>query len=109
MHAYKREKISLETQLNDIRKRSLQHDDHLRVVDAWWSQVSQTRVLSVLNETNTPKQLLDEVTLLSNHGLPTPVKKEGNTSPDQQMHLANIAIQYPFVHALRTVPNFPRI
>ena len=40
MLEYKREKATLEAQLKDIQKRSVDHDDHLRVVDAWWTQVS---------------------------------------------------------------------
>jgi hypothetical protein len=39
MLEYKREKSTLESQLKDIQKRSVDHDDHLRVIDAWWSQV----------------------------------------------------------------------
>jgi hypothetical protein len=39
MLEYKREKATLESQLKDIQKRSVDHDDHLRVIDAWWSQV----------------------------------------------------------------------
>lgn len=39
MLEYKREKATLETQLKDVQKRSADHDDHLRVIDAWWSQV----------------------------------------------------------------------
>jgi hypothetical protein len=39
MLEYKREKATLEAQLKDIQKRSANHDDHLRVIDAWWSQV----------------------------------------------------------------------
>ncbi|KAI9746325.1 MAG: E3 ubiquitin-protein ligase bre1 [Claussenomyces sp. TS43310] len=47
MLEYKRERATLESQLKDVQKRSVDHDDHLRVIDAWWSE------------------LLDEVTLLS--------------------------------------------
>lgn len=39
MLEYKREKATLESQLKDVQKRSTDHDDHLRVIDAWWSQV----------------------------------------------------------------------
>lgn len=39
MQEYKREKSILESQLRDVQKKSTDHDDHLRVVDAWWSQV----------------------------------------------------------------------
>ncbi|KAI9768428.1 MAG: E3 ubiquitin-protein ligase bre1 [Geoglossum simile] len=47
MQEYKREKNTLETQLTEMTKRSTYHDDHLRIIDAWW------------------KQLLDEVKLLA--------------------------------------------
>ena len=40
MLEYKREKATLESQLKDVQKRSVDHDDHLRVIDAWWSQVN---------------------------------------------------------------------
>ncbi|KFX98619.1 hypothetical protein O988_04272 [Pseudogymnoascus sp. VKM F-3808] len=53
MTEYKREKALLESELKDVRKRSVDHDDHLRVVDAWWSQ------------------LLDEVTLLTKNSAPS--------------------------------------
>ena len=39
MQEYKREKATLETELKDVKRRSVEHDDHLRVVDAWWTQV----------------------------------------------------------------------
>lgn len=39
MLEYKRQKATLESQFRDIQKKSVDHDDHLRVVDAWWSQV----------------------------------------------------------------------
>jgi hypothetical protein len=39
MLEYKREKATLEAQLKDVQKRSSDHDDHLRIIDAWWSQV----------------------------------------------------------------------
>ena len=40
MKEYKREKGLLETQLADMTKRSLYHDDHLRIIDVWFAQVS---------------------------------------------------------------------
>lgn len=40
MLEYKREKATLESQLKDVQKRSVDHDDHLRIIDAWWSQVN---------------------------------------------------------------------
>jgi E3 ubiquitin-protein ligase BRE1 len=39
MLEYKREKATLEAQLREVQKRSADHDDHLRIIDAWWSQV----------------------------------------------------------------------
>lgn len=40
MREYKREKGVVETQLADLEKRSQHHDDHLRIIDAWFDQVS---------------------------------------------------------------------
>lgn len=45
---YKRERNMLETRVEELEKKSTYHDDHLRVIDAWWDQ------------------LLDEVRLLTN-------------------------------------------
>ncbi|KAE8446683.1 hypothetical protein EG329_011727 [Mollisiaceae sp. DMI_Dod_QoI] len=53
MLEYKREKDTAESQLKDVQKRALDHDDHLRVVDAWWTQ------------------LLDEVRLLVEDEIPS--------------------------------------
>lgn len=39
MREYKREKVMLEQQLIQVNKRSEYHDEHLRVVDSWFSQV----------------------------------------------------------------------
>ena len=46
MLEYKREKATLESQLKDVQKRSVDHDDHLRVIDAWWSQVNYPVMLT---------------------------------------------------------------
>jgi E3 ubiquitin-protein ligase BRE1 len=40
MQEYKRAKALLETRLDDVEKRSIYHDDHLRIIDAWLRQVS---------------------------------------------------------------------
>jgi len=53
MREYKREKDTLESQLRDVQKRSVDHDDHLRIIDAWWTQ------------------LLDEVKLLVEDEIPS--------------------------------------
>ncbi|KAI4870940.1 E3 ubiquitin-protein ligase BRE1 [Hypoxylon rubiginosum] len=41
MLEYKREKTTLETQLEEVKKHSTYHDDHLRVIDNWWLQLLQ--------------------------------------------------------------------
>ena len=46
MLEYKREKATLESQLKDVQKRSVDHDDHLRVIDAWWSQVNYSAAVT---------------------------------------------------------------
>jgi hypothetical protein len=40
MQEYKREKMSLETKLKEMSKATAYHNDHLRVIDAWFNQVS---------------------------------------------------------------------
>lgn len=39
MLEYKREKNNLESRLQELEKSSTEHEDHIRVVDAWWLQV----------------------------------------------------------------------
>jgi len=39
MLEYKREKATLESHLKEVQKRAVDHDDHIRVIDAWFSQV----------------------------------------------------------------------
>ncbi|KAI9851410.1 MAG: E3 ubiquitin-protein ligase bre1 [Thelocarpon superellum] len=39
MQEYKRERNNLESRLAEMVKRATYHDDHLRVVDAWWRQL----------------------------------------------------------------------
>jgi len=40
MREYKREKATVESLLRDLEHRSRYHDDHLRIIDAWFEQVS---------------------------------------------------------------------
>jgi hypothetical protein len=40
MQEYKREKATLEAKLKEISKSASFHNDHLRVIDAWFKQVS---------------------------------------------------------------------
>lgn len=39
MLEYKREKQTLESRLQELENKSIDHDDHIRIVDAWWLQV----------------------------------------------------------------------
>ncbi|KAI4787700.1 E3 ubiquitin-protein ligase-like protein bre1, partial [Aureobasidium sp. EXF-8846] len=39
MKEYKREKALYESQVQDLTKRSQHHDDHLRIVDSWFTQL----------------------------------------------------------------------
>ena len=40
MQEYKRERSNLETRLNEMTKNASYHDEHLMVIDAWFSEVS---------------------------------------------------------------------
>lgn len=47
MREYKREKVALEAQVADMEKRSAYHDDHLRIIDVWFSQlVDEVRIMA---------------------------------------------------------------
>lgn len=54
MQEYKRTCSTLETRLEEMERRSIHHDDHLRVVDAWWVQLLQE--LKLLAEKTIPFQ-----------------------------------------------------
>ena len=41
MQEYKRERNNLEVQLNTVTKSALHHDEHLMMIDACFSQVSE--------------------------------------------------------------------
>lgn len=41
MQEYKRTVSTLETSLEEMERRSIYHDDHLRIIDAWWIQLLQ--------------------------------------------------------------------
>jgi E3 ubiquitin-protein ligase BRE1 len=59
MKEYKRQRKDLEEQLADLQKKCQFHNDHLRVIDAWFSQ------------------LLDEVRTFVSETLPTPPPSAG--------------------------------
>jgi E3 ubiquitin-protein ligase BRE1 len=52
MREYKREKASLEVQVAELEKKSGYHDDHLRIIDAWWNQVCAMRPMLLSCKTN---------------------------------------------------------
>ncbi|UKZ59359.1 uncharacterized protein TrAtP1_000671 [Trichoderma atroviride] len=39
MQEYSRKAVTAESRLEELHKRSVHHDDHLRIVDAWWRQL----------------------------------------------------------------------
>lgn len=47
MREYKREKQTLEGQVADLEKRSAYHDDHIRAIDLWFTQVRGRKPLSM--------------------------------------------------------------
>lgn len=66
MQEYKRERSNLELRLNEMTKDANYHDEHLMVIDAWFSEVSifnqsSHRLASVYLYTS---QLIDEIRLL---------------------------------------------
>lgn len=42
MKEAQRERDAAEKRLHELTKRTTYHDDHLRVIDAWFCQVSRT-------------------------------------------------------------------
>ncbi|KAJ6264891.1 E3 ubiquitin-protein ligase [Drechslerella dactyloides] len=62
MKSYKREKELSEIRLEELQKRCTYHDDHLRIVDAWWNQMDGML-------TRIPGKLVDEVRLLVDSNL----------------------------------------
>ncbi|KAI9763095.1 MAG: E3 ubiquitin-protein ligase bre1 [Candelina submexicana] len=90
MQEYKREKQTLESRIKDMSERALYHDDHLRIVDAWF------------------KQLLDEVKILAGHATPETFNGE---SEKFEEHLESrskdiqAAIQALFSGAPRVSPD----
>lgn len=39
MQEYKREKLTLESKVKELTRAATYHEDHLRVIDAWFKQV----------------------------------------------------------------------
>ncbi|KAI9758315.1 MAG: E3 ubiquitin-protein ligase bre1 [Lichina confinis] len=64
MQEYKREKNTLEARVSDMAKRATYHDDHLRIVDAWWRQL--------LDEVKSLASGLDSIDRTTQDGQETP-------------------------------------
>ncbi|KAF2474079.1 E3 ubiquitin-protein ligase-like protein bre1 [Lindgomyces ingoldianus] len=56
MREYKREKGILESQIADMEKQSRYHDDHLRIIDAWFDQMLDAIKIMVEGQLPTPPQ-----------------------------------------------------
>lgn len=41
MQEFKRDRNNLETRLKDMTKKALHHDEHLMLIDAWFTEVSK--------------------------------------------------------------------
>ncbi|TGZ81085.1 E3 ubiquitin-protein ligase bre1 [Ascodesmis nigricans] len=80
MQEYKRERNILENRVEELEKKSVYHDDHLRIVDAWWSQLldevrlvaGDAEVGSNLYQNGDASELpsslfFDDVTTFTNH------------------------------------------
>ncbi|KAK5652489.1 hypothetical protein OQA88_10391 [Cercophora sp. LCS_1] len=81
MLEYKREKTNLEARLQELEKSSVDHDDHVRVIDAWLLQLLQEIQLVVDSNVATP-------------GSSDPLSKSAlsfKESKDFQRHLADKA------------------
>ncbi|KAF7558854.1 hypothetical protein G7046_g5289 [Stylonectria norvegica] len=50
MQEYSRKAATAESRLEELHKRSVHHDDHLRIIDAWWRQVLEE--VELLAESN---------------------------------------------------------
>ncbi|CAG8949439.1 hypothetical protein HYFRA_00005068 [Hymenoscyphus fraxineus] len=97
MLEYKREKVTLESQLRDIQKRSVDHDDHLRVINAWWTQLLDE--VKLLVEDRIPSSDDVDGQFVSKHTVPKltssiasfPTKLQFKGSEEFQSHLASRA------------------
>lgn len=75
MKEYKRQKKDADEQLSELQRKTKHHNDHLRIIDAWFAQ------------------LLDEVRVLASESLPTPppsaTSSTGMTSPAHHVRRNN--------------------
>ncbi|RFN50338.1 e3 ubiquitin-protein ligase bre1 [Fusarium flagelliforme] len=64
MQEYSRKASTYESRLEELHKRSVHHDDHLRLIDAWWRQVLDE--LELLSESDVNSQIPSGMTSVSN-------------------------------------------
>ncbi|KAK5116766.1 hypothetical protein LTR62_007440 [Meristemomyces frigidus] len=67
MKDYKRQRNLLEEELNEVKNKSRHHDDHLRIIDAWFAQ------------------LLDEVRVIARQSIATP-PPSATSRPGEEMY-----------------------
>ncbi|KAF2854262.1 E3 ubiquitin-protein ligase-like protein bre1 [Plenodomus tracheiphilus IPT5] len=82
MREFKREKTTVESQLNELESRSKFHDDHLRTIDAWFDQLVDD--IKLLGAETLPASSSD---LASRESLPAALFFEDSTT--FKMHLSN--------------------
>lgn len=82
MLEYKREKATLETRLAELAKKAAHHDDHLRIVDAWWLQVSGIINTIAADAMLTTAQLIEEIGLMA-QGVALQSSDDGSSSSNQ--------------------------
>lgn len=79
MKEYKRQKKDAEDSLHDLQKKTKYHDDHIRTIDAWFSQ------------------LLDEVRILASQSIPTPPPSasSSNGTPAVDVASKEVGAKFP--------------
>ncbi|TQV99603.1 hypothetical protein V2A60_005069 [Cordyceps javanica] len=63
MQEYSRRAATAESRLEEVHKRAIHHDDHIRIIDAWWQQVLDE--IELLAEASLPTKKLDGPPFLS--------------------------------------------
>ncbi|OAQ99410.1 hypothetical protein LLEC1_04529 [Akanthomyces lecanii] len=63
MLEYSRRATTAESRLEEVHKRAVHHDDHIRIIDAWWQQILDE--VELLADASTPNKKLDGPPFLS--------------------------------------------
>jgi len=62
MREYKREKTALESQVSDLNRRATFHDDHVKLIDAWFAQlIDEISVMVVGIVPTTPREFISVI------------------------------------------------